>query len=123
MESNKRNIDDYKQKIKESGYRITGTRMLILDILLNSSNALNAEELFFLARKKQPGIGQATIYRTLKLLEKEGLIIRAIYEDKRAKYTIKDNRNRILKGSTSKPEQYGSPKKKIKIETGDGLKA
>src|SRR4030042_2844990 len=114
MESNKRNIDDYKQKIKKSGFRITGTRMLILDILLKNSNSLNAEELFFLARKKQPGIGLATIYRTLKLLEKEDLIIRAIYENDRAKYTIKDNRNGILKDSTSKLEQYGSPKNKIK---------
>jgi NADH-quinone oxidoreductase subunit E len=108
MESNKRNIDDYKQKIKDSGFRITGTRMLILDILLKSSKALNAEELFFLARKKQPGIGQATVYRTLKLLEKEGLIIRAIYENDKAKYAI---------------EQYSSDKNKIKIDTGDRLKA
>src|SRR4030043_1003899 len=123
MESNKRNIETYKQRIKESGFRITGTRMLILDILLKSSNALNAEELFFLARKKQPGIGQATIYRTLKLLEKEGLIIRAIYENDKAKYTIKDYKNGILKSSTSKPEQYGSDKNKIKIDTGDRLKA
>ncbi len=122
MESNKRNIEAYKQKIKESGFRITGTRMLILDILLKSSKALNADELFFLARKKQPGIGLATIYRTLKLLEKEGLIIRAGYGDDRAKYTIKDNRNGILKDSTSKSEQYGSDKNKIKIGTGDRLK-
>src|SRR4030043_1630200 len=123
MESNKRNIDDYKQKIKESGFRITGTRMLILDILLKSSNALNAEELFFLTRKKKPGIGMATIYRTLKLLEKEGLIIRAIYEDDRAKYTIKDNRNDIQKNSTLKLGQHGSDKNKIKIDTGERLKA
>ncbi len=123
MENNKKNIEIYKQRIKESGFRITGTRMLILDILLKSSNALNAEELFFLARKKQPGIGQATIYRTLKLLEKEDLIIRAIYENDRAKFTIKDNRNGILKGSTLKPEQYSSDKNKIKIDTGERLKA
>lgn len=122
MESNKRNIDDYKQKIKESGFRITGTRVLILDILLKSSKALNADELFYLARKKQPGIGLATIYRTLKLLEKEGLIIRAIYENDRSKYTIKDYKSGILKSSASKPGKYGSDKNKIKIDTGERLK-
>ena len=123
MKNTKRDIETYKQKIKKSGFRLTGTRMIILDILLKSSNELNAEELFFLSRKKQPGIGLATIYRTLKLLEKEGLIIRAGYEDDKAKYTIKDNKDPDLKNSAFKPKQYGSGKNKIKIDAKNRPKA
>lgn len=89
MKNSKRDIDIYKQKIKKSGFRITETRMVILDILLKSPDKLNAEELFFLSHKKYPKIGMATIYRTLRLLEKEGLIIRAGFENNKAKYRIK----------------------------------
>ena len=54
MENNKRDIDFYKNRMKESGFRLTGTRMIILDILLKSLYELDAEELFLLSHKKHP---------------------------------------------------------------------
>jgi len=91
MKNSKRDIDIYKQKIKKSGFRITETRMVILDILLKSPDKLNAEELFFLSHKKYPKIGMATIYRTLRLLEKEGLVTKVGFKNNKAKYIIKES--------------------------------
>jgi len=91
MKNSKRDIDIYKQKIKKSGFRITETRMVILDILLKSPDKLNAEELLFLSHKKYPKIGMATIYRTLMLLEKEGLVTKVGFDNNKAKYRIKES--------------------------------
>ncbi len=122
MGNNKKDIDTYKQRIKRSGFRLTGTRMVILDILLKSPGELDAEELFFLSHKKHPRIGQATIYRTLKLLEKEGLIDRTGYKDKKAKYKIKKRPGLGLRSAGSKPKQYSPDKNKREVDTGSKIR-
>lgn len=91
MKNTKRDIETYKQKIKKRGFRLTETRMVILDVLLKSSGELDAEELFYLSHKKYPKIGMATIYRTLRLLEKEGLVTKVGFENNKAKYKIKES--------------------------------
>ena len=63
--------------------------MVILDTFLENKGELGAEELFLLSHKKYPKIGQATVYRNLKLLEEEGIIEKAGYENNRVVYRIK----------------------------------
>ncbi len=115
---NEKNIIAYKQKIKESGFRLTRTRMVILDTFLKSHGEISAEELFFLSHKKYPKIGQATIYRNLKLLEKEGLVEKAGYENNRVKYRIKDNPDFNSNSMDSKKIRHdrGENKKKTGIK-------
>jgi len=108
MSSKIKDIDIYKQRIKKNGFRLTGTRMIILETLLENPGELNAEELFFLSHKKNPGIGQATIYRNLKLLEKEGLVEKTGYKDNKANYRIMNNPDSILKDAESKLVKGGS---------------
>jgi len=117
MENNKRDIDFYKNRMKESGFRLTGTRMIILDILLKSLYELDAEELFLLSHKKHPGIGQATVYRTLKLLEREGMIYKTGYEENRAKYKINKSLDSSLKNSDLKMMHGGSDRNEKKTDT------
>lgn len=47
---------------------------LILDILQTSSGHMSADEIYFEARQRMPGIGIATVYRNLKKLSSDGLI-------------------------------------------------
>ena len=91
MKDIKKDIDIYRQKIKKRGFRLTKTRMVILDVMLKSSGELNAEELFFSSHRKYPKIGLATVYRNLGLLEKEGLITRVGFDNNKVKYRIKDS--------------------------------
>ncbi|HAJ57073.1 MAG TPA: transcriptional repressor [Candidatus Omnitrophica bacterium] len=51
----------------------SGRRDAILKIFLKSEKHLTVDELFQLARKASPGIGYATIYRTLKHFCASGL--------------------------------------------------
>jgi NADH-quinone oxidoreductase subunit E len=122
MENIKRDIDVYKKKIKDNGFRLTRTREAVLDIMLKSSDDLDAEELFFLSHKKLPGIGQATIYRTLKLLEKENLVERTGYKDNKAKYRIKNSQDLNLRDPALRAKKSYPGKNKEKADTGHPLK-
>ena len=51
----------------------TRQRQLILDAFLKTEQHLTAEEFYEVLRKKHPELGQATVYRTLKLLVGAGL--------------------------------------------------
>ena len=48
-------------------------REAIVDAFLRSTGHVNLEDLLTSARKKNPGVGLATVYRTVKLLEDAGL--------------------------------------------------
>lgn len=60
--------------LKERGIRLTRQRRVLLDLLDRSGRHLNAETLYQMAVEKDPRINRVTVYRTLKLLKKGGLI-------------------------------------------------
>jgi len=64
----------FTNSIHENGLRMTRQRALILDILRNSQEHLDAEALHDRARRMDPQIGIATVYRTLSLLKDFGLV-------------------------------------------------
>ncbi|MDI6743344.1 MAG: Fur family transcriptional regulator [Smithella sp.] len=53
--------------------RDTPQRELILDAFLKREKHFSAEELYDIVKKSDPSIGQATVYRMLKLLAEAGL--------------------------------------------------
>lgn len=59
--------------IVTKGLRLTQQRMDISEVFFDQVGHANIEELFRAVRKKNPRIGYATVYRTLKLLEECGL--------------------------------------------------
>lgn len=61
-------------------------RKEILHIFLNTDRHLTANELYEIVRKKYPGVGFATIYRTLKLLCECGLCRELRFEDGTTRY-------------------------------------
>jgi Fur family transcriptional regulator, ferric uptake regulator len=56
------------------GVRITGQRRLLVDIMQDAARHLDAAELLELAQKHDPEIDRATVYRTIALLKRQGLI-------------------------------------------------
>jgi len=69
-------INDLKAIIKQKGMKYTEQRAIILQILVNLDDHLNAEEIHSIIQKEYPeqNIGIATIYRTLNFLEEVNLI-------------------------------------------------
>ena len=64
-----------------SGCRLTTPRRVIVNIIANSSRALEAVEIFDLSRDEHPRLGLVTVYRTLDKLEQLGLVQRVHQPD------------------------------------------
>jgi Fur family ferric uptake transcriptional regulator len=56
------------------GVRMTDQRRLLVRIMQDSPRHLDAASLLELARKEDPGLDRATVYRTIALLKDRGLI-------------------------------------------------
>lgn len=68
--------ENWLDSLQSSGYRLTGPRRAIVEIMALSSCALGPVEIFDLGRKQYPGLGLVTVYRTLEKLEELGLVQR-----------------------------------------------
>ena len=62
-------------RLKEKGLRMTEPRRLIINIVANEEFSC-CKEIYFLAHKKDPDIGIATVYRMINILEEIGAISR-----------------------------------------------
>ncbi len=62
------------RKIKASGHRLTSARRTILEALVTEASHMSADEVALIARQRSPRIGRMTVYRTLELLSRLGLI-------------------------------------------------
>lgn len=62
------------ERMRGKGLRMTGQRRLLVEVLEEATEHLDADALFERARKKDPTIHRATVYRTLNRLKKLGLV-------------------------------------------------
>ncbi len=60
--------------LREHGIRLTKQRELLFELIHNSHKHLNADQLYELAKARDPKINRVTVYRTLKVLKQEGLV-------------------------------------------------
>lgn len=84
---------DLKELLKERGYKFTGQRGAVLDVLNKyTGEHLSGEEIYNYVRGTHPDIGLATVYRTLTLLESIGLIMKIDLDDGFSRYELsRDN--------------------------------
>jgi len=63
-----------QDSLRERGVRLTRPRRILLDLIDHSGRHLDAESLYQMAKEKDPKLNRVTVYRTLKLLKKGGLV-------------------------------------------------
>lgn len=68
------------------GLRMTGQRRIIAQVLEDSQDHPDVEELYARASAQDAGISIATVYRTVKLFEEAGILDRLEFGDGRARY-------------------------------------
>ena len=61
-------------RMRAKGLRMTSQRLVLAELLENADEHLDAEKVYQLARRKDPKIHRATVYRTLNTLKKLGLV-------------------------------------------------
>jgi Fur family ferric uptake transcriptional regulator len=82
----KKPTDHLAEYLTVKGLKSTNQRNKILKIFVDAGQHLSAEELYDRVKKIYPGIGYATVYRTLKLLAEAGLAQERRFEDGVTRY-------------------------------------
>ena len=68
------------------GLRSTRQRDIILAVFLSTHQHISVEELYLKIKSVNPGIGHATVYRTLKLFAEAGLAREILLHDGQTRY-------------------------------------
>jgi Fur family ferric uptake transcriptional regulator len=76
----------FAEYIADNGLKNTPQRRLIVDVFFKAGKHLSTEELYNVIREKDNTVGQATVYRTLKLLCDAGLAKELNFGETTARY-------------------------------------
>ncbi len=79
-------MTDIIERCEAKGLRMTGQRRVVAQVIDNSEDHPDVEELHARAITIDPRISIATVYRTVKLFEEAGLLERLEFGDGRARY-------------------------------------
>ena len=75
--------------LRKKDFKLTDQRKEILKVFLNTERHLSVEDLYNIAKKKDPSIGQATVFRTLKLLQEADIAKEVDLGDGKVRYEHK----------------------------------
>jgi Fur family ferric uptake transcriptional regulator len=75
-----------EQKCIEKGLKMTGQRKLIAKVISESTDHPDVEEVFRRVSEMDNSIGIATVYRTIRLFEENGIVEKHDFGDGRARY-------------------------------------
>lgn len=78
------------EKLRELGYRLTPQRVMIVDAIENSDHHISAEEIYSQVIARYPHMNISTIYRTMDLLKKLGLVTETNLGEGRVRYHSAD---------------------------------
>ncbi len=80
---------DNNKALNVTGMRVTKQRALILEIIRRGRGHLDADEVYRRAREKQPRLSLSTVYRTLQLLKRLGLVEEVHFDEAHHHYEVK----------------------------------
>lgn len=85
--------------LRQRGYKLTSQRLEIISLLARDRTHPGAMDLFRKVRKRAPRISMSTVYYTLDMLKKEGLLRELAFYDRDNRYdvTVTDHVNLICK--------------------------
>lgn len=81
-----------RRYLSDKKLKLTPQRTVILDVFLEQGDHLSSEELYDLVKERNPAVGQATVYRTLKLLAAAGIADEVVFGDGVVRYERRDRK-------------------------------
>jgi Fur family ferric uptake transcriptional regulator len=82
-------LDLFAAFLRGKGLQYTKQREVILREFLKAEKHLSIEELYTIVKKKDPKLGQTTVFRTLKILCEAGIADEVDLGDRMIKYEVK----------------------------------
>ncbi len=99
------------ERCETAGLRMTGQRRVVAQVLQESDDHPDVEELYARASKVDAGISLATVYRTVKLFEETGILERLEFGDGRARYedAEREHHDHLIDINTGKVIEFVDP--------------
>ena len=85
-----------ESKCLSKGVKLTDQRRVIAQVMSESSDHPNVDELYNRVSKIDPKISIATVYRTVKLFEESGILMKHDFKDGKARYELNDDHNHLI---------------------------
>lgn len=109
--------------LRDKGYKLTPQRLEIIKLLSQDTSHPGAMDILQRVRKKAPRISMSTVYYTLDMLKKEGLIRELEFYDRDNRYDINvSNHINLICTQCGKIEDFHGklavPAKRIEGKTG-----
>ncbi len=82
-------LENNRRASSITGMKATNQRVLVLEIIRQEQGHLDADEVYRRAREKQPRISLSTVYRTLRLFRKLGLVEEVHFAEDHHHYEVK----------------------------------
>ncbi len=82
----------FQEHLSRQGLNLTRQREEILRCLMSADKHLGTEAIYDIVKKKDPTIGRATVFRTMKLLQECGLVAEVSTANGRTKFELKADR-------------------------------
>lgn len=76
------------EALKERGYRVTPQRLAVIDALVDSRTHPSAEEVHARLVAHYPTMSLATVYKTLTMLKKEGMVLELEFSELPNRYDV-----------------------------------
>jgi len=98
--------------LRKAGIRVTRQRIALLGVLADADDHPDAIELHERAKAVEPSVSLATVYRTLSVLEAEGVVHRHAFEGGGARFetTHEEHHDHILDVDTGEVIEFQSNK-------------
>jgi Fe2+ or Zn2+ uptake regulation protein len=85
--------DKFREMLRAAGCRVTAQRTLLLKLLHDCESHVGADDLYHLARTREPRLSLSTVYRTLDRLKRTGLVRELHLDDEHHHYELVDKSN------------------------------
>ena len=91
-----------EEKCLAKGVKLTDQRKVIAEVISKSKEAYgesdhpDVDELYNRVSKIDPKISIATVYRTVKLFEEAGILVKHDFKAGKARYEINDDHNHLI---------------------------
>lgn len=93
MDKSEQRAVRYEAELRTEGIRITRQRRALLRVLAEAKDHPDANELYRRVVMRDPSVALSTVYRTLGVLEKRGVIHRLEFDDRRARFEHADRQH------------------------------
>lgn len=77
-----------RKRLREKGYKLTSRRLAIVSLLSKDMTHPGATDIYRKVRKTAPRVSMSTVYYTLDLLKREGLLKELEFYDRDNRYDI-----------------------------------